>query len=57
MFMLLSFFKSKNERSFSNNSCLYNPNTGNIGIIVWIGFMLVSVLGTSNVVKLLKKEK
>ncbi len=47
----------KDERPFSDDLYLHNPKTGDIGIIIWIGFMSVSVLGTSYVVKLLKKEK
>ncbi len=34
-----------------------NPKTGDLGILPYIGFMVVSVLGTAGVVKLLKKEK
>ena len=49
--------KIKNARPFSNDLYLHNPKTGDIGIIIWVGFMAVSVLGTSDVVKFLKKEK
>ncbi len=49
--------KIKDKRPFSNDLYLHNPKTGDIGIIIWIGFMSVSALGTSDVVKLLKKEK
>ena len=34
-----------------------NPKTGDLGIAPYVGFMVVSVLGTAVVVKLLKKEK
>ena len=34
-----------------------NPKTGDLGVAVYVGIMVVSALGTAGVVKLLKKEK